>query len=159
MVSSSSTVDCSSSLVVSSSSLVDWSSSRAVSSSWLARCDLLLQLALAGNVQEVDARSEEDAARIQQGDDQELERADLAAGTGPATVRQGDRTALQVHPLETRAQLEGSVGELEVLQRAAQIARGESEHGAKRLIGVDDDAIAVHHQLGRRRRSLAASRR
>ena len=52
----------------------------------------------------------------------------------------------------TRAQLEGSVGELEVLQRAAQIARGESEHGAKRLVGVDDDAIAIHHQLRRRRR-------
>ena len=85
--------------------------------------------------------------RSSERDDRELEEDDLAAGAGPTALDRRRRAALEVGALDAGAQLEGAVGELEVLQRPADVPRAQAEHRAQPLVGVDDVAVAVDHQL------------
>ena len=102
---------------------------------------------LPADVRDLHADAKGHATEVEEGDDRELEEDDLAAGAGPTAFDRCGGAALEVGALDVGAQLEGPVGELEILQRTADVPRAQPEHRPQPLIGVDDVPVAVDHQL------------
>ena len=175
MVSSSSLVDCSSSFVVSSSSLVDCSSSFVVSSSSLVDCSSSLVVSSSSTVDCSSSYAVSRSRRDRASSSCRLrwvvteENPTTAPSSTPRPRHQrldGDVEVLPIRPalpldgshrdgvplghdrVEVGPQLERPVRELEVLQRAPDVARGEAEERARLLVQGDERAVGVERPPG-----------
>ena len=146
VVSSSSLVDWSSSLVVSSSSTVDWSSSWAWVEVAPRRRELRLELHDVGRVLVVHRRPEQLAV----GDDghhPDVEDALLPGRRAPLHALDHDRLPVLGDPLDAGAQLDGAVGEIEIVEVAADVLGAEAEHPSRAVVRHGERPVAADDDL------------
>ena len=135
MVSSSSTVDCSSSLVVSSSSLVDCSSSYAVSelavgAARARRCSRRAAV----TSWKIEADAEQRRRRRRQRDDWIVEVDDRRRCARPLHVAELPGRAARPAPARSASAARRPVGDLEVLERPADVAAARPNSGSRLLV-------------------------
>ena len=146
MVSSSSFADCSSSFVVSSSSFVDWSFSKAVSSLSLRLLQRLLQAAIARYLGEGDSRRDDVAVRGDQRCDLDVNVARVSTAA-PLDVAKRDHVPLFEYLLDSRPELDGPEGDLEILERSADVTLSQTEQCSCLEVCKGEIPVAVDDEL------------
>src|SRR3954447_382440 len=113
-----------------------------------AAFDLGLQPVGFGDVDESDGRAQVFLPRPYQRSEPDVEDPVLALVRAPRHVADADRMAALGHVIEMRAQLDRPVGQLQVLDRLADVADAQPEEPARIGVRSGQEALRVEDHLG-----------